>query len=164
MQKNGLRKIFLVVSLMFITSILANAQTISGKKYVVGGRLGLSFLDGTAGLQIGPTGTYYFDKNMGISSDFNINTQGGTPIEWNGSFVYNLKTQKQDMQPYLDGGMSLWFYTGGPYFGFRFGGGVNFKIAPNIYIPADAQFGPVFGGGTTVFYFAITSGIRYALP
>jgi len=159
-----LRKILLVVGLVIISSAFANAQTISGKKFVIGGRAGLSFLDGTAGLQIGPTGTYYFERNMGISSDFNINTQGGTPVEWNGSFVYNLQSSNPQFKPYLDGGMSLWFYTGGPYFGIRFGGGLNFNIAPNMYVPADIQMGPVFVNGTTVFYFAITSGIRYALP
>ncbi|MFZ0455743.1 MAG: hypothetical protein WAM24_18490 [Ignavibacteriaceae bacterium] len=61
---------------------------------------------------------------------------------------------------------------------------MNFKVAPNIYIPADIQMGPVFygssgGGGyydyfgnyyggsstsSTIFYFAITTGIRYELP
>lgn len=157
-------KILFVAGLVLFSSVLANAQGLSGKKYSIGGRAGLSLLDGTAGLQIGPTGTYYFDRNMGISSDFNINTQGGTPIEWNGSFVYNLQSSNPQLKPYLDGGLSLWFYTGGPYFGIRFGGGVNFNIAPNMYVPADIQIGPVFANGTSIFYFAITSGIRYALP
>ena len=60
--------------------------------------------------------------------------------------------------------MSLWFYSGGPYFALRFGGGANFNIAPNMYIPADVQFGPVFGTASTIFYFVISSGIRYMLP
>jgi hypothetical protein len=156
-------RILLISALLFCSSIIANAQSLS-QKFVIGGRFGLSVGDGEAGLQIGPTAAYYFNNNMGISSDFNINTQTGTPIEWNASFNYLLDVTNQNYRPYFDGGMSLWFLTGGPYFGLRFGGGVDFKIAPNMYIPADAQFGPVFGGGSSAFYFALTSGIRYVLP
>ena len=158
-----LRKVLFVGALLFCISIVTNAQSFN-KKFVIGGRFGLSLGDGTAGLQIGPTGAYYFNQNMGLSSDLNINTQTGTPVEWNASFNYMLDVTNQQYRPYFDGGMSLWFLTGGPYFGLRFGGGVLFKVAPNMYVPADAQFGPVFGNSTSAFYFALTTGIRYVLP
>jgi hypothetical protein len=157
------RKILLLGAIIICSSIIANAQSLS-QKYIIGGRFGLSIGDGDAGLQIGPTGEYFFNNNMGISSDLNINTQTGTPVEWNVSYNYMLDATDQRYRPYFDGGMSLWFSTGGPYFGLRFGGGVDFKIAPNMYVPADAQFGPVFGSGSSTFYFALTSGIRYVLP
>ncbi|HKI78334.1 MAG TPA: hypothetical protein VKA26_07320 [Ignavibacteriaceae bacterium] len=163
MKLNYKATAFIFIFLLFFSSSIVNAQTSSGKNFVIGGRLGLSLYDGNAGLQIGPTAAYYFNKNMGVSSDFNINTQAGTPIEWNGSFVYALDAPSPNIKPYLDAGMSLFFVTNGPYFGIRFGGGANFKIAPNIYIPADIQLGPVFATGRTVFGFAITSGIRYSL-
>lgn len=156
--------LLLVVGLVLFSSFYANAQTMAGKKYVIGGRFGLSLLDGNSGLQLGATGTYALNRDMGISGDFNLNTQSGTPVELNGSLVYNLQAPGQKFRPYLDGGMSLWFYTGGPYLGLRVGGGLSFDIAPNLSIPADLQMGPVFVSGTTVFYVAITSGIRYALP
>ena len=35
--------------------------------------------------------------------------------------------------------------------------------AKNLYIPADLTFGPIFGGGTTVFGVQIKGGIRYYL-
>jgi len=43
-------------------------------------------------------------------------------------------------------------------------GGAYFPVAPHIEIPADLQMGPVFTTGSTTFYLAITSGIRYTLP
>ncbi len=163
MRLKYLKATLFICVMILISSATINAQSMSGNKFVLGGRFGLSILDGSAGLQLGPMGQYYINSNMSIGSEFNINTQGGTPIEWNGSFFYDLESSRPNIQPYLDGGMSLWFYTGGPYFGLRFGGGVNFNVAPNIDIPADIQIGPVFGGGTTVFYFALTTGIRYSM-
>ena len=101
---------------------------------------------------------------MAVGTEFNINKQGGTPIEWANQFKYYFDVPQSNIKPYADGGFNLFFITGGPYFGIRFGGGANFPIAPNLYIPADLQLGPVFASGSTVFYIAITSGIRYELP
>ena len=58
-----LRKVLLVGALLFCISIVTNAHCFS-KKFVIGGGFGLSLGDGTAGLQIGPTGAYYFNRNM----------------------------------------------------------------------------------------------------
>jgi len=138
------------------------------QKFSVGGRLGLSFFgyagQSSTGLQIGPTFDYEFQPRMLFGSDLNINTQGGTPIEWANYIKYFLELPKTDTKAYLDGGFNLWFVTGGPYFGIRFGGGAYFPVAPHIEIPADLQMGPVFTTGSTTFYLAITSGIRYTLP
>lgn len=164
MRLKYLKGTLFICVMILLSSFTTNAQSMSRNKIVIGGRFGISVLDGTAGLQLGPMGKYYLNTDMAIGSEFNINTQGGTPIEWNGSFFYNLESTRPNITPYLDGGMSLWFYSGGPDFALRFGGGVDFNIAPNMYIPADVQFGPVFGGGSTAFYFVISSGIRYTLP
>lgn len=130
---------------------------------IIGGKLGISTVDGNAGLLLGPMGELKFNKNMAAGSEFNINTQTGTPIEWAFYFKYYIDVKGSQLKPYVNGGFSLWFYTGGPYFGLRFGGGVNFPVAPRISIPADLQFGPVFASGTSLFLFTITSGIRYEL-
>ena len=132
-------------------------------KWMVGGNMGLSLLDGTAGLQIAPMGEVLFGKGPAVGSELSINTQSGTPVQWGNYFKYYFTVPDTKIKPYADGGFGLWFYTGGPYFSLNFGGGAHFPIAKNLYVPADLKFGPVFAQGTTVFYFAITSGIRYEI-
>ncbi|TLY32846.1 MAG: hypothetical protein E6K56_02350 [Ignavibacteria bacterium] len=153
-----------------LLSVILLALPISGsaQKVHVGGRFGLSFFgyggQSSAGLQIGPTFDYEFQPRMFVGSDLNINTQGGTPVELAPFFRYFLEMPKTEARAYLDGGFNLWFVTGGTYFGLRFGGGAYFPVAPHIEIPADLQLGPVFTTGSSTFYLAITSGIRYTLP
>ena len=139
-------KIFFLLFAISLFSVTAYSQN----RFVVGGRLGLSVAGGvetSPGFQIGPMGEYYFNSEnnkMAVGTELNINTQAGTPVEWANYFK--------------------WFYPGGSSLALRFGGGINFLVAPNIYIPADIQLGPVFATGTSVFYFAITTGIRYEIP
>jgi hypothetical protein len=173
-------KVFLFLIVVFFMS--ESFQTHAQVKWAVGGRFGLSIGSGgggsSAGVQLGPTGEVMFNRNMAVQSELNINTQAGTPIEWANSFKYYFEVPGSNIKPYADAGFGLWFFSGGPYFGIRFGGGALFKIAPNLYIPADLQLGPVFyststynyfygtssSSSETFFYFAITSGIRYEIP
>ncbi len=172
------------LGLMFCAGLnLATAQV----KWVVGGRLGMSLYsisvgggytynqffqlvpvesttETSAGLQIGPTAEVIFARQYAIVTEFNINTQAGTPIEWGNLFKMYFSIPGSKIKPYADAGFSLFFITGGPYFALRAGGGANFEIAPNLYIPADLTLGPVFLTGVTGFYMAITSGIRYYIP
>jgi hypothetical protein len=176
-----MKKFLWVVLFLACFSYISYAQ--STLKWIVGGKFGLSVVSsgGGAGLLIGPMGELLFNRNMGVGTELNINTQSGTPIEWADYFKYYFDLPaNQNIKLYADAGFSLWFVSGGPYFGIRFGGGANFKVAPNIYIPADIQMGPVFygsstnynnfygyyvnSGSSTVFYFAITTGIRYEIP
>lgn len=161
MNKNVLRVSFFMLFLLY--PISTHAQ-----KIAVGGRGGLSFFSygsgSSAGIQIGPTFDYEFQQGMYLGSELNVNTQGGTPVEWANYLKYYLPSSNATMQPYLDGGFGLWFLTGGPYFGIRAGGGVYFDIGQGLQVPADLQLGPVFTSGSTTFYLAITSGIRYMLP
>ena len=158
-----------IFSLLFIFSFLSGTAY-SQNRFVAGGRIGLSVAGGvetSPGFQIGPMGEYYFNpenNRMAVGTEININSQSGTPVEWADYFKYFIKINKPDMKPYIDAGLSLWFYHGGPSLAVRFGGGINFLAAPNIYVPADIQLGPVFATGTSVFYFAITTGIRYEIP
>lgn len=169
-----------VVLILFLSTSITQAQSYSnnstlsespaassGVNWLVGGRFGLSIGSGgggsSAGLQIGPMGEVLFNRNIALGSELNINTQSGTPVEWAVYFKYYFDTQNPSIKLYGDAGMGLWFVTGGPYVGLRFGGGAHFKVANNLYIPADIQLGPVFITGGNVFYIAITTGIRYEL-
>jgi hypothetical protein len=159
-------KIFFLLVIIGLFSVTAHSQN----RFIAGGRIGLSVAGGvetSPGFQIGPMGEYYFNSDnnkMAIGMELNINTQAGTPVEWANYFKYFIEINKPEIKPYVDGGLSLWFYPGGPSLALRFGGGLNFLVAPGIYIPADIQLGPVFATGSSVFYFAITTGIRYEIP
>jgi len=138
-----------------------------GQQMAVGGRGGLSIFSNqgsSSGVQIGPTFDYELKKDLLLGGELDINTQGGTPVELAGTVKYLLDLSRSDMTPYVDAGLGLWFMTGGPYLGLQFGGGAYFKISENFWVPADLQLGPVFTSGSSTFYFAMTSGIRYQLP
>ena len=135
--------------------------------YSVGGRGGISvFSSGgsSSGLQLGPTFDVVVSPNLLLGSELTLNTQNGTPVIWGNTAKYLLQIPRSDIRPYVDGGFNLVFVTGGPYFGLQFGGGAWFPIGNNLVVPADIQMGPVFTTGSSTFYFAMTSGIRYTLP
>ena len=154
--------------LLFCTMVFGVfGLTASAQQMSIGGRGGLSIFSSqgsSAGLQLGGTFDYALRKNILLGSELNLNTQGGTPVEWANYGKYLIDVSRSNLIPYVDGGFNLWFVTGGPYFGLRFGGGAYFKISNNLYVPADIQLGPVFTSGSSTFYFAMTSGIRYILP
>jgi len=169
----GCMGLFLILSPVYALSQQVN--------WLLGMRLGLSIASGgpsvdivnpftgqkthqggtSAGFQFGPTGEVIFSKDLAIVEAFNINTQSGTPIEWQNTFKYYFSIPKSKIKPYADAGFSLWFFTGGPYVSIPFGGGALFEVAPHVYIPADVQFGPIFVSGSTQFVIEITTGIRY---
>jgi hypothetical protein len=170
---------------LFVVALLVlalGASTADAQvKWMVGGRLGLSLgtlsistpaniygfapaantSSTSAGLQIGPTVEVIFGKQFAICEDFNINTEGGTPIEWTSAFKAYFPISGSQIKPYADGGFGLLFVTGGPFFGVKAGGGALFPISNNLYIPADLQLGLYFGNGATLFWLAGTTGIRY---
>ncbi len=154
-MKNAL----VVLVLLLLASFAATAQTT-----YIGGRVGFSSLASSTGLQLGATGEYAFRHDLAIGTEFNLNTQNSTPIEWANSLKYFIELPNAKFKPYVDGGFNIWFMTGGPYFGLRFGGGALFPFTENLSIPADIQMGPVFSNGSSSFYFTITSGLRYTLP
>jgi hypothetical protein len=176
------------VFLLFVSLLIVNSAS-SQTRWMVGGRLGMSLYtisvntggyynyytgsytgggsqsSTSAGLQIGPMAEVIFNKQMAIGTEFNINTQAGTPIEWGTYFKMYFNISGSTIRPYADAGFSLFFVTGGPYFAVKAGGGVMFEITKNLYIPADIELGPVFLGGAigTGFYLAVTSGVRYII-
>ncbi len=152
-------RVLLFVSLLCLLSIPLFAQPMA-----IGGRGGISIFNSSAGIQIGPTLDYQIQRNQLLGTQLTINSQSGTPVQWAGYFKYLIDVKASDVTPYVDGGINLWFVTGGPYFGLQFGGGAYFPIGNNLSVPADVEFGPIFSSGSNTFYFAITSGIRYTLP
>ena len=59
MRLKYLKATLFICVMILISSATINAQSMSGNKFVLGGRFGLSILDGSAGLQLGPMGQYY---------------------------------------------------------------------------------------------------------
>ena len=157
-MKSTLLSTLVVLVLMVASS--ADAQP----KWVVGGHMGLSLSDGNAGFHFGPMTEAVFERQFAVGSEFNINTQSGTPVEWPVYFKYLFRVPGSKIQPYADAGFTLVIVTGGPYFGLRFGGGANIPVAKNLSIAPDLQLGPIFASGATIFGLWIRAGIRYDLP
>jgi hypothetical protein len=153
--------------LFLCTLFITGAASAQNVRWVVGGNMGLSIGSGgggsSAGFHFGPMTEVLFGKGMAAGTEFNINTQAGTPIEWAAYFKYYFAVSGSKLKPYADIGPSLYFVTGGPYFGIRFGGGVGIPVAKNIFIGPDLQFGPVFTTGSTTFVILIRGGLRYEI-
>jgi hypothetical protein len=159
-----------VMSVCVALLLLAGSQGVHAQavKWVVGGNMGISIGSGgggsSAGFHFGPMAEVIFNRQLAVGTEFNINTQTGTPIEWANYFKYYIDAKSAKIKPYVDGGFGLLLVTGGPYFGIRFGGGVGFQVAKGIYVGPDLQLGPVFATGFTAFYITIRGGFRYEIP
>jgi hypothetical protein len=157
----------------------------------LGGNMGLSLLDGSAGFHVTPMAELIFNGTMAVGTEFSINTQYGVPLFWYPYFKYYFNIGGSKLRPYASAGPVMTFNTpNAPSFGILFGGGVNIPIAHRLFLTPDVQFGPIFdvGGGEypfvlsgyywgyqtygltsfsypsqTVFAFSIRGGIRYEL-
>lgn len=165
MKRLGVGLILLTL-LLFAASDVSHAQA---PKWVIGGNMLLSITTGgwggsSAGFTFGPMAEVVFNRQLAVGTEFNIYTTTGTPIEWATYFKYYIDAKSSKLKPYVDGGLGLVFATGGPYFAFRFGGGVGFQVARGIWVGPDLQLGPVFVTGSTSFVILIRGGFRYDLP
>jgi len=151
--------------ILVVVLCVVGAGAFGQTRYMVGGNMGLSVGsasgESSAGFHLGPMFEVLFQKNLAIGTELNINTQDDTPVEWADYFKYYFTIPGSGVRPYVNGGFSLWFVTGGPYFGLRFGGGANIPVGRNLYVAPDMQLGPIFATGTTVFYFVMRGGVRY---
>lgn len=165
-------KKFLAVIVFSLLLIGVNSVSAQKSSWIVGGKIGMNIDASTGGgvaLQFGPMGEYVFGPGFAVGTELTINTFTGTPIAWVDYFKYYFSIRGSSIKPYAHTGIGLIFATGGPYFAILFGGGANFPVAKNLYIPADLTLGPIFysvkAGGVsysgTRFSISITSGIRY---
>jgi len=156
-----------ITSLLAAIILLFPLRATSQVRWAVGGNMGISIASGggftSAGFHFGPMGEVLIGKGPAVGTEFNINTQTGTPIEWANYFKYYFSIPGSKVKPYANAGFGLYFFTGGPYFDIRFGGGAQFEVARNLFIPAELQLGPIFVTGSTGFVFLIRSGVRYEI-
>ncbi len=155
------------IACVLFLGLMCAGQAAAQVHWSAGGNMGLSIATGGgytgAGFHIGPMGEVIFNKQFAVGTEFDINTQAGTPVEWANYFKAYFQVPGSKIKPYADGGFGLYFLTGGPYFDLRFGGGAEFPVAKNLYVPAEMQLGPVFATGVTFFVIIIRSGIRYEI-
>lgn len=157
----------------------------------LGGNIGMSSFDGSAGFHFTPVAEMLFNSSMGVGTEFSINTQYGMPILWYPYFKYYFRLHDSKVRPYANvGPVMMVNILNAPYFGILFGGGANIPIAHKLFLAPDATFGPVFGvgkrtyaltlygnyygdgyysassysvPGRTIFSFSVRAGIRYVL-
>ena len=161
------------------------------QNWTIGGNIGLSSIDRSAGFQISPMAELRFGRGMGVGTEFSVNTQYGTPLLWHTYFKYYFGVPGSGVKPYASAGPLLALNVpNGPSFGLLLGGGVNIPVAGDLYLAPDIQLGPVFdvGGGTynlflygnyygmgaysassytvpgaTVLFLSVRAGLRYEL-
>ena len=151
----------LVVSTTMLLSTSAVAQGLSAD-----GKAGLSIFSGggsSTGLLFGGGIDFPITKSLYARPELNITTHAGTPIEIAGELKYYIPSS---MKPslYVDGGLGIWFRSGGSSLGLDFGGGAIFPIeGAKFSIPAEIRLGPVFESGSTAFQIGLTTGIRFGI-
>ncbi len=143
--------------------------SVNAQKIAADAKFGLSIFSGggsnSTDLLFGGALDLPAGDNLYIRPELNITTHPNTPIELAGGVKYNIPNPASATQFYVDGGLGLWFYSGGPYFGMDFTGGAIFPLSgSNLKIPAEVRLGPIFSSGTTTFQIALTSGVRFTLP
>jgi len=153
------------LSVIFILFLFISGELFSQTVYY-GARLGLSLAQADEetpklGMQGGGLIEYVTASNFAFGTELNINTQKGLPIEWVLQVKYYFNTSVRGLKPYIDLGANLWFFEGGPYTGWRVGGGLDFQLSRYFVIPLDFQYGKVSIGDDWVDYFAGTTGIKF---
>jgi hypothetical protein len=161
-----IKKIGLWLSVVALFCVGENAFA---QKMAADGKFGLSIFSGggnsSTGLLFGGALDLPIGENLFARPELNITTHGGTPIELGGGVKYYIPSAGSTTPYYVDGGLGLWFYSGGPYVGLDFTGGAIFPLSgSNLKIPAEIRIGPIFASGSTVFQIALTSGLRFSLP
>lgn len=180
-----------LVTAAAIAAVLLGTSRGYSQNWSLGGNMGLSLLGGSAGFHLTPMAELLFNRNVGVGSEFSINTQYGVPLLWYPYFKYYFSIRGSKLKPYANIGPVLTLnIPNAPYFGILFGGGVNIPIANKVYLAPDILLGPVFGvgggaynlflygnyygmgvysastysfPGETVFTFSIRGGFRYEI-
>ena len=158
-----MKKYILILLLMSSTSSFIYAQYAT-----YGFKAGPSLARGTVdtvslGLQIGAQLEYVFSSNIALSSEVNINTQPGIPIDWVLQVKYYVQLKQKEIKPFFGVGTQVWFFEGGPYYAASVGAGVDLWLSKKFIIPIDLQFGRIFIEEGEVISFAGTVGIKFFL-
>ena len=142
-----------------LASLFAQSRSLDAK-------IGASFFSGgssSSGLLFGAGIDIPVDKSIFVRPEFNLTTHSGTPSEISGMIKYFVPSEK-GMSLYVNGGLGLWFRSGGSSLGANFGGGTIFSAGGEKFsIPVEIKLGPVVETNNTTFQAALTSGIRFNL-
>jgi hypothetical protein len=149
-----MRKCF-VMAAVIIAGLFGTARGYS-QHWSLGGNMGLSSLGGSSGFHFTPAAELVFNRNMGVGSEFSINTQYGMPLMWYPYFKYYFSIRGSQVRPFANVGPVLAMNVpNGPCFGILFGGGVNIPLAKGLYLGPDVLLGPIFGYGGGTFPFIL---------
>ena len=149
---------------VLILMLVSASGSYSQKKMSFDAKFGLSFFTGngsSSGVLFGGGLDIPMDNKLYVRPELNITSHGGTPIEMAGQIKYFVPNESKT-NFYVDGGLGIWFQSGGTSLGLDFGGGAIFPLHDSdLSIPAEIRVGPIFNSGNTVFQIALTSGIRF---
>jgi hypothetical protein len=154
-------------ALFIVLLVICTASSGYSQKMAFDAKFGLSFFTGngsSSGILFGGGLDIPMDNKLYVRPELNITSHSGTPIELGGQLKYYLPSETKT-NLYIDGGMGIWFHSGGSSLGLDFGGGTIFPLhGSDLSIPAEIRLGPIFNSGSTTFQIAITSGIRFNIP
>lgn len=118
------------------------------QRWSFGGNLGVSSIGGSPGFHLTPAGEFLFNRNIGVGTEFSVNTQYTSPILWYPYLKYYVTIRGSEWRPYATAGPVLAMNVpNGPCFGALFGAGVNIPVGPGLYVGPSMLIGPVFGYG-----------------
>ncbi len=151
---------------LFVLLLAASSAGLS-QPMAADAKVGLSVFSGggsSTGLLFGAGLDIPFQENLYFRPELDITTHGGTPIEIAGLLKYNLPAATASMPLFVDGGLSIWFYSGGSSLGLDFGGGSYISAGDGkMKIPLEVRMGPIFNAGASSFQFSLSTGIRFSV-
>ena len=75
--------------------------------WVIGANVGVSVVDGSAGFHLTPVAEYLFTQNMGVGSEFSVNTQYTSPLLLHPYLKYYFDIRGSRLRPYAKAGPVL---------------------------------------------------------
>ena len=154
-----------ILQILFVIAV--GVLPASSQNMALEGKLGLSFLTGSGGstgLLIGGGLDVPMQEKLYFRPELNITTHGGTPIELGAKARYFLPPNSFSTELFIDGGIGIWFYSGGSALGLD--GGIGTLLTPSnsaFQVPIELRLGPIFESGSPVFQIVLTTGIRVAV-
>lgn len=145
-----------VAAAAVVITVLAGTTRGYSQPWSIGGNTGLSVLGGSPGLQLTPATELLINQNIGIGSEFSINTQYSAPLIWYPYFKYYFSIHGSQVRPFASVGPVLALNVpNGPCFGFLFGGGFKIPVARRLYLAPNVLLGPIFNYAGGAFPFVL---------